>query len=69
MLAKGLDKSEYAGILGCNTVGDGRGDADYFLQHLDKGVVSVLASLYLAGFHAEGGFEVHPLLSVVSEYC
>lgn len=64
MFAKRLDQSDDAGILGRDAVSDGRGDADDFLEHFDKGVVFVFAGFDLAGFHAEGGFEVHSLGSV-----
>ena len=60
-----LDQAEHARILGRDAVGDGRGDADDLLQHLDKGVVFVLARFDLAGFHAEGGGEVEALESAV----
>ena len=65
MFPKRFDQAEDARILGGDTVGDGGRDADDFLEHLDKGVVFVLARFNLAGFHAEGGFEVHSLRSVV----
>ena len=65
MLAKCFDQGKNARILGRNAVGDGRGNADDFLEHLDKGVVLVLARFHLAGFHAEGGFEVQSLESAV----
>ena len=64
MFAKSLNESDDAWILGRDAVSDGRGDADDFLEHFDKGVVFVLAGFDLAGFHAEGGFEVHSLGSV-----
>ena len=63
VFAEGGDEGEGAGVLGRDAVGDGRGDADDFLEHLDECVVFVLAGFDLAGFHAEGGFEVHPLQS------
>lgn len=63
MFAEGGDEGDGAGVLGRDAVGDGGGDADDFLEHLDEGVVFVLAGFDLAGFHAEGGFEVHPLQS------
>lgn len=66
VFAECLDEAEHAWVLGRDAVGDGRGDADDFLEHLDKGVVFVLAGFDLAGFHAEGGLEVHSLLSAVS---
>ena len=66
MFAKRLDQSEHTRILGRDAVGDGRGDADDFLEHFDKGVVFVLAGFDLAGFHAERGFEVHSLQSTFS---
>ena len=62
VFAEGLDQAADGGILGRDAVRDGRSDADDFLEHFDKGVVFVLAGFDLAGFHAEGGFEVHPLL-------
>ena len=65
MFPKRFDQAEDARILGGDTVGDGGRDADDFLEHLDKGVVFVLARFDLAGFHAEGGFEVHSLHSGV----
>ena len=65
MFPKRFDQAEDARILGRDAVGNGRRDADDFLEHLDKGVVFVFARFDLAGFHAEGGFEVHPLRSVV----
>lgn len=61
---KRLDQSEHAWILGRDAVSDGGRDADDFLEHLDESVVFVLAGFDLAGFHAEGGFEVHSLASV-----
>lgn len=64
MFAKSLDESDDAWILGRDAVSDGWGDANDFLEHLDKGVVFVLAAFDLAGFHAEGGVEVHSLGSV-----
>ena len=64
VFAERLDESEHAWILGRDAVGDGRGDADDFLEHLDEGVVFVVAGFDLARFHAEGGFEVHSLHSV-----
>lgn len=63
MFAEGGEQGEGAGVLGRDAVGDGGGDADDFLEHLDEGVVFVFAGFDLAGFHAEGGFEVHPLQS------
>ena len=66
VFAECLDEAEHAWVLGRDAVGDGRGDADDFLEHLDKGIVFVLAGFDLAGFHAEGGLEVHSLLSAVS---
>lgn len=61
VFAERLDESDEAWVLGRDAVGNGRGDADDFLEHLDKGVVFVLAGFDLAGFHAEGAFEVHTL--------
>lgn len=63
MFAEGGDEGDDAGVLGRDAVGDGRGDADDLLEHLDEGVGFVLAGFDLAGFHAEGGFEVHALQS------
>ena len=65
MVAKGLDESADAGVLGRDAVGDGGRDADDFLEHFDKGIGFVLAGAHLAGFHAEGALEVHSLLSAV----
>lgn len=65
MLPKRLHQTEDAWILGRDTVGDGRGDTDDFLEHFDEGVVFVFAGFDLTGFHAEGGFEVHSLHSVL----
>ena len=65
MFAERLDEAKDAGVFGRDAVGDGRGDADDFLEHLDKGVVFVLAGFHLPGFHAEGGLEVHSLPSAV----
>ena len=65
MFAERLDQAEHARILGRDAVGDGRGDADDLLEHLDTGVVFVLARLDLAGLHAEGGGEVETLESAV----
>ena len=65
MFPKRFDQAEDARIFRGDAVGDGGRDADDFLEHLDKGVVFVLARFNLAGFHAEGGFEVHSLHSVV----
>ena len=62
---KRLDQSGHAWILGRDAVSDGGRDADDFLEHLDESVVFVLAGFDLAGFHAEGGFEVHSLASVL----
>ena len=66
MFAECLDEAEHAWVLGRDAVSDGWGDADDLLEHLDKGVIFVLASFDLAGFHAEGGLEVHSLLSALS---
>ena len=68
MCAKRLDESEHARILGRDAVGDGSRDADDLLEHFEKGVGFVLAGADLAGFHAEGAFEVHPLLSAVKGF-
>ena len=65
MFPKRFDQAEDARILGGDAVGNGRRDANDFLEHLDKAVVFVLARFDLAGLHAEGGFEVHSLHSVV----
>ena len=65
MFAERFYETEHARILGRDTIGDGRGDADDLLEHLDKGVVFVLARFDLAGFHAEGGGEVEALESAV----
>ena len=64
VLPEGLDQGDDARVLGRDAVRDGRRDADDFLEHSDEGVVFVFARLDLAGVHAEGGFEVHSLLSV-----
>ncbi len=69
VFAKRPDQRDDARILGRDAVSDGRGDADDLLEHLDKGVVFVLAGFDLAGFHAEGGFEVHSLLSAIFDCC
>lgn len=61
---EGLDQSDDARVLGRDAVRDGRRDADDFLEHFDEGIIFVFARLDLAGVHAEGGFEVHSLLSV-----
>ena len=65
MFAERLHEAEHARILGRNAIGDGRSDADDLLEHLDKGVIFVLARFDLAGFHAEGGGEVEALKSAV----
>ena len=64
MLPKRFNETDDAWILGRDAVSDRRCDADDFLQHFDKRVVFVLAGSDLAGFHAEGGFEVHSLHAV-----
>ena len=63
MFTERLHQTSHARILGRDAVGDGRRDADDLLEHLDKRVVSVLARLDLAGFHAEGSGEVEALES------
>lgn len=68
VFSKRLDQVDDAWVLGRDAVGDGRRDADDFLEHLDKSVVFVLAGFDLAGFHAEGGFEVHALGSAFGEW-
>ena len=65
MFTKRLHQGHHTRILGRDAVSNGRRDADDFLEHFDKGVVFVFAGFDLAGFHAEGAFEVHSLHPVL----
>lgn len=50
-----------SGVLSCDAVGNCRGNAVDFLEHLDEGIRRVGACFNLTRFHAEGGIECHPL--------
>ena len=65
VFAERLHETEHARIFGRDAVGDGRGNADDLLEHLNKGVAFVFARFDLAGFHAEGGGEIEALQSAV----